>query len=109
MSESSNRETRPSRPRPMHRRPRSTEGNGDTVIDQKLLAELEREEPLSLAEELDISLNTARVHVQRVLSKTSSPRQADLASLLVQLGALTELSRARPPRQAPGSSADPTE
>ncbi len=65
--------------------------------------------PRALAEELDISVNTARVHVQRVLSKTSSPRQADLASLLVQLGALTELSRARPPLQAPGSSADSTE
>jgi DNA-binding CsgD family transcriptional regulator len=53
------------------------------------LAIAEGKNPRALAEELDISLNTARVHVQRVLSKTSSPRQAELALLVVQLGALT--------------------
>ena len=36
----------------MHRRSRPNQ-NGDVTIDRELLAELDREEPLSLAEELD--------------------------------------------------------
>src|SRR5450755_886766 len=53
MPDFQNRDTRrPNRPRPMHRRD-GAERNGNTIIDRELLAELEREEPLSLAEELD--------------------------------------------------------
>ena len=38
----------------------SRERNGDTIIDRELLAELEREEPLSLAEELDKAAERVR-------------------------------------------------
>ena len=81
MSDTSNRDTRRGRPRPMHRRDdghqrdgdsrgNDTRGNdsrgnyrdrnGDTSIDRELLAELEREEPLSLAEELDKAAERVR-------------------------------------------------
>jgi transcription termination factor Rho len=60
MSDFQNRDTRrPSRPRPMHRRD-GAERNGNTIIDRELLAELEREEPLSLAEELDKAAERVR-------------------------------------------------
>jgi transcription termination factor Rho len=60
MSDFQNRDTRrPNRPRPMHRRD-GAERNGNTIIDRELLAELEREEPLSLAEELDKAAERVR-------------------------------------------------
>jgi hypothetical protein len=43
----------------MHRRNRPDE-NGDATIDRELLAELDREEPLSLAEELDKAAERVR-------------------------------------------------
>jgi transcription termination factor Rho len=60
MPDFQNRDTRrPNRPRPMHRRD-GAERNGNTIIDRELLAELEREEPLSLAEELDKAAERVR-------------------------------------------------
>jgi transcription termination factor Rho len=60
MPDFQNRDTRrPNRPRPMHRRD-GAERNGNTSIDRELLAELEREEPLSLAEELDKAAERVR-------------------------------------------------
>ncbi len=50
--------------------------------------------PRELADELGITLNTARVHVQRVLAKTESPRQGELALLVVRLGAITVRAQA---------------
>ncbi len=50
--------------------------------------------PRELADELGITLNTARVHVQRVLTKTESPRQGELAMLVVRLGAITVRAQA---------------
>src|SRR3954463_8905277 len=60
MADSANRDTRHDRPRPLHRRARPSHGNGDTQIDRELLAELDREEPLSLAEELDKAAERVR-------------------------------------------------
>jgi DNA-binding CsgD family transcriptional regulator len=45
--------------------------------------------PRELADELAMSLSTARVHLHRVLAKTECHRQADLARLILQLGAAT--------------------
>src|SRR4051812_25529328 len=70
MADQANRDTRQDqlgrggRPRPpMHRRMRPTDGNGgngEVKIDRELLAELDREEPLSLAEELDKAAERVR-------------------------------------------------
>jgi transcription termination factor Rho len=55
-----NRDTRrPNRPRPTYRRDGADHGS-PTIIDRELLAELEREEPLSLAEELDKAAERVR-------------------------------------------------
>jgi transcription termination factor Rho len=60
MPDFQNRDTRrPNRPRPNYRRD-GAERNGNTSIDRELLAELEREEPLSLAEELDKAAERVR-------------------------------------------------
>jgi transcription termination factor Rho len=60
MPDFQNRDTRrPNRPRPTYRRD-SGDRNGNTNIDRELLAELEREEPLSLAEELDKAAERVR-------------------------------------------------
>ena len=60
MADPANRDTRHDRPRPLHRRTRPSNGNGDIQIDRELLAELDREEPLSLAEELDKAAERVR-------------------------------------------------
>ena len=71
MADQANRDTRPNRPRtPMHRRMRPSDGNGDVQIDRELLAELDREEPLSLAEERNrFGLSTERIPETRVPGK----------------------------------------
>jgi transcription termination factor Rho len=60
MPDFQNRDTRrPNRPRQTYRRD-GADRNGNTNIDRELLAELEREEPLSLAEELDKAAERVR-------------------------------------------------
>jgi DNA-binding CsgD family transcriptional regulator len=45
--------------------------------------------PREVASELSMSLSTVRVHLHRVLAKTECRRQADLARLILHLGAAT--------------------
>jgi transcription termination factor Rho len=59
MADTGNRDTRRGRPRPMHRSRRQQGDNGQR-IDPELLAQLEREEPLSIAEELDKAAERVR-------------------------------------------------
>ena len=70
MSETGNRGSRHGRSRPYTRRERPGDGNG---IDQKRLAELDREEPLSIAEELD----KAAERVRRVGSRLERADKPD--------------------------------
>jgi transcription termination factor Rho len=58
MPDTGNRDTRQGRPRPMHRHRKS--GDNGSQIDQDLLAALDREEPLSIAEELDKAAERVR-------------------------------------------------
>src|SRR5262245_50621253 len=87
MSEPVNRDTRQdhgsrgSRPRPMHRRFRPNDENGDTAIDQELLAQLEREEPLSLAEELDKAAERVRRIGAAIAKDDAHDRNIHIAEL----------------------------
>ena len=87
MSESSNRDTRQehgnrsSRQRPMHRRFRPADENGDTQIDQDLLAQLEQEEPLSLAEELDKAAERVRRIGAAIAKDDARDRNIHIAEL----------------------------
>jgi transcription termination factor Rho len=94
MSDTSNRDTRRGRPRPMHRRDEghhrdgsgsrdgnSRERNGDTTIDRELLAELEREEPLSLAEELDKAAERVRRVGAAIARSDAQDRNIHIAEL----------------------------
>ena len=83
MSESINRDTRQNRPRPLHRRarPAGTNGNGEAKIDQELLAELDREEPLSLAEELDKAAERVRRIGAAIAKDDARDRNIHIAEL----------------------------
>ncbi len=81
MADSANRDTRPSRPRPMHRRSRPTDGNGEVKIDRELLAELDREEPLSLAEELDKAAERVRRIGAAIAKDDAHDRNIHIAEL----------------------------
>src|SRR5262245_65589127 len=80
MSDSANRESRPNRPRPMHRRKAPGE-NGDVKIDRELLAELDREEPLSLAEELDKAAERVRRVGAAIAKDDAQDRNVHIAEL----------------------------
>src|SRR5262245_15513168 len=104
MSDTSNRDTRRRGPRPMHRRDdghdsrdgnaregnsrdgirreggNSRDGNGPT-IDRELLAELEREEPLSLAEELDKAAERVRRVGAAIARDDAQDRNIHIAEL----------------------------
>ncbi len=80
MADSANRETRPSRPRPMHRR-RPPNENGEVIIDRELLAELDREEPLSLAEELDKAAERVRRIGAAIAKDDARDRNIHIAEL----------------------------
>src|ERR1700750_3039061 len=82
MSDQANRDTRQNRPRPpMHRRMRPTNGNGDAQIDRELLAELDREEPLSLAEELDKAAERVRRIAPPIAKDDARDRNIHIAEL----------------------------
>ncbi len=95
MSDISNRDSRRGRPRPLHRRDpaqnrddgnsRESSGsrhrNGETVIDRELLAELEREEPLSLAEELDKAAERVRRVGAAIARDDAQDRNIHIAEL----------------------------
>ena len=81
MADSANRDSRPSRPRPMHRRSRPTDGNGEVKIDRELLAELDREEPLSLAEELDKAAERVRRIGAAIAKDDAHDRNIHIAEL----------------------------
>jgi transcription termination factor Rho len=82
MADQANRDTRPSRPRtPMHRRMRPSDGNGDVQIDRELLAELDREEPLSLAEELDKAAERVRRVGAAIAKDDAQDRNVHIAEL----------------------------
>ena len=82
MADQANRDTRPSRPRPpMHRRMRPSDGNGDVKIDRELLAELDREEPLSLAEELDKAAERVRRVGAAIAKDDAQDRNVHIAEL----------------------------
>jgi transcription termination factor Rho len=76
-----NRDTRHPRPRPLHRRQRPAEHDGDVVIDRQLLAELEREEPLSLAEELDKAAERVRRVGAAIAKEDAQDRNVHIAEL----------------------------
>ena len=59
MADTSHRGSRYDRPRPPHRRMRPPHGD-NTQIDRELLAQLDNEEPLSIAEELDKAAERVR-------------------------------------------------
>jgi transcription termination factor Rho len=80
MADSANRDTRHSRPRPMHRRRPPGEG-GEVVIDRELLAELDREEPLSLAEELDKAAERVRRIGAAIAKDDARDRNIHIAEL----------------------------
>src|SRR5215212_10480294 len=84
MADQANRDTRPNRPRPpMHRhmRPSNGNGNGDVKIDRELLAELDREEPLSLAEELDKAAERVRRVGAAIAKDDAQDRNVHIAEL----------------------------
>ncbi len=81
MADSANRDTRQSRPRPMHRRSRPSNGNGEVKIDRELLAELDREEPLSLAEELDKAAERVRRIGAAIAKDDARDRNIHIAEL----------------------------
>lgn len=83
MADSANRDTRPSRPHPLHRRARpvNRNGNGDVQIDRDLLAELDREEPLSLAEELDKAAERVRRVGAAIAKDDAQDRNIHIAEL----------------------------
>ncbi|MEM9658753.1 MAG: Rho termination factor N-terminal domain-containing protein, partial [Planctomycetota bacterium] len=72
MSETSNRGPRHGRSQPYGRRRRAPETNGSDGIDRQRLAELDREEPLSFAEELDKAAERVR-RVGRNIERTDKP------------------------------------
>ncbi len=89
MSDQANRDTRQdhggrgARPRPLHRRARpvGNNGNGDAKIDRELLAELDREEPLSLAEELDKAAERVRRVGAAIAKDDARDRNVHIAEL----------------------------
>ncbi len=81
MSDQANRDTRHNRPRPMHRRMRPANGNGEAQIDRELLAELDREEPLSLAEELDKAAERVRRIGAAIAKDDAHDRNIHIAEL----------------------------
>ena len=81
MADSGNRDTtRRSRPNPLRRRQHQSGKNGQD-IDRKLLAELEREEPLSLAEELDKAAERVRRVGAAVAKADARDSNAHIAAL----------------------------
>ena len=65
----------------MHRRLRPSDGNGDAQIDRELLAELDREEPLSLAEELDKAAERVRRIGAAIAKDDAHDRNIHIAEL----------------------------
>jgi transcription termination factor Rho len=65
----------------MHRRRAPAERDGETVIDRELLAELEREEPLSLAEELDKAAERVRRIGAAIAKDDAQDRNIHIAEL----------------------------
>ena len=65
----------------MHRRMRPSDGNGDVKIDRELLAELDREEPLSLAEELDKAAERVRRVGAAIAKDDAHDRNIHIAEL----------------------------
>jgi transcription termination factor Rho len=89
MPDFQNRDTRrPNRPRPTYRRD-GADRNGNTNIDRELLAELEREEPLSLAEELDKAAERVRRVGAAIARDDAVDRNVHIAEL--QRMTMTEL------------------
>jgi transcription termination factor Rho len=60
---------------------RPSEGNGDVKIDRELLAELDREEPLSLAEELDKAAERVRRIGAAIAKDDAQDRNIHIAEL----------------------------
>ncbi|HEX5471266.1 MAG TPA: transcription termination factor Rho [Lacipirellulaceae bacterium] len=65
----------------MHRRSRPSNGNGEVQIDRELLAELDREEPLSLAEELDKAAERVRRIGAAIAKDDAQDRNIHIAEL----------------------------
>ncbi len=80
MSDSPPRDARNHRTRPVQRRKRPDE-NGDVAIDRELLAELDREEPLSLAEELDKAAERVRRIGAAIAKDDAHDRNIHIAEL----------------------------
>ncbi|MCC7476654.1 MAG: transcription termination factor Rho [Pirellulales bacterium] len=91
MSDSASRDTRQDRPRPLHRRLKPNSENGNVQIDRELLAELEREEPLSLAEELDKAAERVRRIGAAIAKDDAQDRNIHIAEL--QRMSMPELMR----------------
>jgi transcription termination factor Rho len=95
-----NRDSRHSRPRPpMHRRSRPAGRDGEVAIDRQLLAELEREEPLSLAEELDKAAERVRRVGAAIAKDDAQDRNIHIAEL--QRMSVQELIAAAEAEQIP--------
>jgi transcription termination factor Rho len=97
MSDFQNRDARrPNRPRPTYRRD-GGDRNGNTIIDRELLAELEREEPLSLAEELDKAAERVRRVGAAIARDDAVDRNVHIAELqrmtMAELIATAELEK----------------
>jgi transcription termination factor Rho len=65
----------------MHRRDPASHRNGESIIDRQLLAELEREEPLSLAEELDKAAERVRRVGDAIARDDARDRNIHIAEL----------------------------
>jgi transcription termination factor Rho len=80
MAEIGNRDTRHERPRPMYRRRRLAD-HIDQHLDPDLLAELEQEEPLSIAEELDKAAERVRRAGAAIARENARDQNVHIAAL----------------------------
>jgi transcription termination factor Rho len=102
MSETGNHGTRSGRSFSQHRHRRPLETNG-TYIDREALAELEREEPLSIAEELDKAAERVR-RVGKSIERTDKPDANMHIAALQKMGMpeLIEVAEAEGVEEAAG-------
>lgn len=59
------------------------------------------------AEKIEVGINTAKTHLQRIFSKTQTSRQAELVRLFASIAALTASHAAQDAHPAPGTQATP--
>jgi len=103
MSESSNYGTRSGRSSSYNRRRRPYDNSSDSHIDGDALAQLEREEPLSIAEELDKAAERVR-RVGKSIERTDTPDpNMHIAALQkMQMPELIEVAEAEGVEEAAG-------